>query len=335
MRMNCAFSCDDAYIQHAGVCTYSIFDNNRDVEEIVIYFIDNHISDKYKNILHKIAVDFSGDGFREIRFIDLYEISKDLTIGTDFCRSTYGKLFMMEIPEVDRMLCFDCDTICTGSLKNLLTMDLGDASVWGVQDTVNPYFVHAIGKDSSYRYINCGGVIVLDLAKWRKDNMKKKFVEYVTEWGGNPPFVDQGTINKLCKTAVLPPEYNLINPMFMFKTVKLKQLFRMRTYYSDAEIKNAMEHPVVIHYTGELYNRPWCTECTHPMKERYLEYLEKTPWAGGISDKGFSRNCKIQNWVYQNCPYFIYFLMIRFIEARHLLVKRSMMGDTKKVNEGR
>lgn len=36
MRMNCAFSCDDAYVQHAGVCTYSIFDNNRDIEEIFI-----------------------------------------------------------------------------------------------------------------------------------------------------------------------------------------------------------------------------------------------------------------------------------------------------------
>ena len=52
MRMNCAFSCDDAYIQHAGVCTYSIFYNNRDIEEIYIYFIDNNISQIYKDMLN-------------------------------------------------------------------------------------------------------------------------------------------------------------------------------------------------------------------------------------------------------------------------------------------
>ena len=167
MRMNCAFSCDDAYIQHAGVCTYSIFLNNRDVEEIYVYFIDNHISQIYKDMLCEIAQGFKSDGERKIIFVDLFEISKDLKVATDFNRSTYGKLFLGRIEEVDRMLCFDCDTVCTGSLKQLLTFDMKGASVWGVQDTVNPYFVQAIGKDETYRYINCGGVIVINLEDWR------------------------------------------------------------------------------------------------------------------------------------------------------------------------
>ena len=330
MRMNCAFSCDDAYIQHAGVCTYSIFLNNRDVEEIYVYFIDNHISQIYKDMLCEIAQGFKSDGERKIIFVDLFEISKDLKVATDFNRSTYGKLFLGRIEEVDRMLCFDCDTVCTGSLKQLLTFDMKGASVWGVQDTVNPYFVQAIRKDETYRYINCGGVIVINLEDWRKSGIETKFVEYITEWNGNPPFVDQGTINKLCKTEVLPPTYNVINPMFMYSVKQIKRLFKIQTYYTQAEIDTAKETPIVVHYTGELYNRPWCNGCTHPLKQYYLDYLEKTPWVGKIADKPFSRNCRIQNWVYQNCPFFVYWLMIRFIELRHHLVKRSMKGDTKK-----
>lgn len=330
MRMNCAFSCDDAYVQHAGVCTYSIFDNNRDIDEIFIYFIDNHISKKYKDILNEIAESFKADGVRKIQFVDLFEISKDLKVATDFNRSTYGKLFMGHIADVDRMLCFDCDTLCVGSLKPLLEMDLGNASVWGVQDTVNPYFVHAIGKDSSYRYINCGGVIVLDLKKWRELGMEEKFIEYITQWNGNPPFVDQGTINKLCVTGVLAPQYNVINPMFMYSAKEIKRLFKIKTYYRQAELDYAKENPVVIHYTGELYNRPWCTGCTHPLKDRYLHYLEKTAWAGHIETKPFSTNCKIQNWVYYNCPFAVYWMMVRLIELRHKLMKRSMTGDTKR-----
>ena len=140
------------------------------------------------------------------------------------------------VAEVDRMLCFDCDTVCTGSLKQLLTFDMKGASVWGVQDTVNPYFVRAIGKDETYRYINCGGVIVIDLENWRKSGIETKFVEYVTEWNGNPPFVDQGTINKLCKTEVLSPAYNVINPMFMYSVKQIKSLFKIQTYYTQDEI---------------------------------------------------------------------------------------------------
>lgn len=40
------------------------------------------------------------------------------------------------------MLTFDCDTIVTGSLLELLNIDMQDALVAGVQDTVNPYFVY-------------------------------------------------------------------------------------------------------------------------------------------------------------------------------------------------
>lgn len=330
MRMNCAFSCDDAYIQHAGVCTYSIFKNNRDIEEIYIYFIDNYISDKYKEQLYEVSESFSGDGVRKIVFVDLYEISKELKVCTDFCRSTYGKLFMGQIEEVDRMLCFDCDTVCVGSLKPLLTMDLENATVWGVQDTVNPYFVKAIGRDSHYRYINCGGVIVLNLKKWREMDMEQQFVAYITEHGGNPPFVDQGAINKLCETGVLPPTYNVINPMFMYPVKRIKKLFKIKNYYTQSEIDDAKENPVVIHYTGERYNRPWCYGCDHPLKEYYLEILEMTPWAGNIIDKPLSKNCKIQNWIYDYCPFWVYFLMIRFIEVRHTFFKRSMKGDTQK-----
>lgn len=235
------------------------------------------------------------------------------------------------------MLCFDCDTVCTGSLKPLLTMNLEDATVWGVQDTVNPYFIKAIGRDYNYRYINCGGVIVLNLKKWREYGMEEQFVDYITECDGNPPFVDQGTINKLCKTNILPPSYNVINPMFMYSVKQIKKLFKIKNYYTQEEIDKAKKEPIVIHYTGELYNRPWCLGCTHPLKQYYLYYIEKTPWAGNIIEKPFSKNCRIQNWIYYHCPFIVYFMMIRFIEIRHRFVKRRMYGDTKNmqyINEG-
>lgn len=329
MRMNCAFSCNDAYVQHAGVCMLSIFENNRDIEEIIVYFIDNEISDGYKNQLYEIADDYKTDGLRKVIFIPLNDISKSLKVKTDFCRSTYGKLFLAEINDVNRILCFDCDTVCAGSLKDLLTIDMNGCSVLGVQDTVNPFFVREIGMSRKDRYINCGGVIVINLKQWREEDTEKKFIDYVTEWSGNPPFVDQGTINKICKTGILSPKYNVINPMFMYSVKQIKDLFKIDTYYSQKEIDEAKKSPIIIHYTGEMYNRPWCYGCTHPLKNVYLKYLDKSPWKGNIIKKELSTNCKIQNFIYKKCPYFVYKMMIRFIEYRHRLMKRNMKGDTE------
>jgi len=322
MILNAAYSFMDNYSQHAGLSILSLFVNNTDIDEINVYIIDNEISKKNTDNFLSIAKKYN----RKIIFISLDSISSKMDVDTNFCRSTYGKLFLSQIEEVDRMLTFDCDTIITGSLKDLLDYDMSDTLLAGVQDTINPYFVHKIGLTNKDRYINCGGVIVLNLKLWRQRNIEQKCIDYVLKYDGNPPFVDQGTVNYICRNnkKVLPPNYNVINPMFMFPVKKIKSLFKMETYYSQAEIEEAITNPIVIHFTGELFNRPWFESCTHPLKDEYLKYLDQSPWAGVLPDKKLSKNGRIQHWIYYKCPFFIYKLMIRFIELRHRLTTRVM-----------
>lgn len=313
----------DNYAQHAGLSILSLFDNNKEADEINIYVLDNHIGEDNIKRLKEIAEQYG----RKIIFIDLDKISSKMNVNTNFCRSTYGKLFLGQLQEVDLMLSFDCDTIVSGLLLELLNFDMADTLVAGVQDTVNPYFVHRIGLSDRDRYINCGGVILLNLKLWRELHIEDKCIDYVTSFDGNPPFVDQGTINHICKgkKKILPPEYNLINPMFMFPVERIKRLFKMRTYYSQSEIEQAKKYPKVIHFTGELYNRPWYSNCDHPMKQVYLDYLAISPWKDyKLIYKQMSKNCRIQKWIYDKCPFFVYELMVRFINIRHKLQKRIM-----------
>lgn len=322
-RINAAYSFMDNYAQHAGLSIMSLFEHNKDVERIDVFIIDGGIGDLNKQNLNSIAVKYG----RNIIFVDLEKISSNMKVDTNFCRSTYGKLFLSQITDVDRMLAFDCDTIVTGSLSELLDYDMENILVAGVQDTVNPYYVSKAQLSNGKRYINCGGVIVLNLQLWREMNIEQRCLEYVLEHEGNPPFVDQGTINYICKDhiKVLSPHYNLINPMFMFSVERIKKLFKIDKYYTQAEVDDAKSNPIVIHYTGEFFNRPWFSNCTHPLKKVYLDYLEQSPWKENKpSYKEMSKNCRIQNWVYHNTPFCIYKLMIRFIELRHRLTKRVM-----------
>ncbi len=321
--LNCAYSFMDNYAQHAGLSILSLFENNKEADEINVYIIDNQIGAENHKKLESLAVEYN----RRIVFISLDEISQKMNVSTNFCRSTYGKLFLAQIKDVDLMLTFDCDTIITGSLLELLDIDMTETLVAGVQDTVNPYFVYKIGLTNEDRYINCGGVILLNLKLWREMNIEQKCIDYVLSFDGNPPFVDQGTINHICKDRkkILPPQYNVINPMFMFPVDKIKRLFRMKTYYSQTEIDEAILHPKVIHYTGELYNRPWFLNCSHPLKQIYLDFLSKSPWKNNeLQYRELSKNGKIQKWIYEKCPFFVYELMIRFIHVRHKMQNRIM-----------
>lgn len=321
--LNCAYSFMDNYAQHAGLSILSLFENNKRADEINVYIIDYHIKDENHQRLKELANQYN----RKITFINLEKISANMHTSTNFCRSTYGKLFLAQIKEVNIMFVFDCDTIVSGSLLDLLNINMNNTLVAGVQDTVNPFFIHHIGLTNADRYINCGGVILLNLKLWRKMNIEQKCIDYVIRFNGNPPFVDQGTINHVCKgyIKILPPEYNVINPMFMFPVKKIKYLFQIKNYYTQQEIDNAIKCPKVIHYTGELYNRPWFLNCTHPLKHVYLDYLKISPWRDfPIVYKKMSKNCEIQKWIYNKCPFFVYKVMVKFIYIRHKLQHRIM-----------
>lgn len=316
--LNVAYSFDDGYAQHAGISMLSLLENNQDIEHIVFYIIIDSLNEENRNKIEYIIQKYH----REFYYIDLKELTKDLKISTTFNRSAYGRIFLANYVSVNSIIYIDSDTIINESLKDLFNINMTDKLVAGVQDTVNSYYVTNIGLNNNHRYINDGGIIILNLDLWRKMGIVKKCIDFIYKFHGNPPHNDQGTINHVCAgyIEILPANYNVMAPMFKFTAKQIIALFKMEQYYTQSELDNATNKPIVIHYTDEFYNRPWFSNCTHPLKHLYLDYKEKSPWKDThLKYKALSRNCKIQNWVYEKCPFFIYKLMIRFIEYKHRL----------------
>ena len=52
-KLNCAYSFMDNYAQHAGLSILSLFDNNKEADEINVYVLDNHIGKKITRTLNK------------------------------------------------------------------------------------------------------------------------------------------------------------------------------------------------------------------------------------------------------------------------------------------
>jgi lipopolysaccharide biosynthesis glycosyltransferase len=312
-ELNIAYSFDNNYAQHGGVSLISLFENNRDIEKINVYIIEDKLSEKNREKINAIVTGYG----HQIFFLNLYELTVELP-PVSFYRSSYGRLFLPKLTNIDRILYIDSDTIINSSLKYLTDLNMSDCLLAGVQDTVNRYYLELIGLNINNRYIN-GGIMIINLRLWRKLGITERCIDFILKFKGSPPHNDQGTVNYVCRNniKIIPPNFNVMNPMFAFPVSKIKKLFGVKAYYTQNEINDAVVNPIIIHYTDEFFNRPWFINCTHPLKDKYIKYFQQSPWKFELPYKPLSKNCLIQNWIYFHCPFFIYRLMIKFIEFRH------------------
>lgn len=313
--MRVAYSFDDNYALQAGVSILSLLEHHKGLEELVIYVIDDHISEENKRKINNMAARYG----RIVEYFDLELLTRDLKYTTNFSRSSYARLFLPEITTSDRIVYIDSDTIINRTISGLKIFDMTDTLAAGTLDTINPYYKYQIGLKSDDLYI-CAGVILFNLDLWRKWDITRKCIDFIGRYDGNPPHNDQGTLNYVCRNhlKILPVGYNVMPPIFAFSSLEIGSLFRIDNYYTQSELNDAVISPIIIHYTDEFFNRPWFTNCTHPLKQIWIGYFSRSPWVGRkLTVKKLSRNCRIQNFVYTYFPIHIYLLMARFIEYRH------------------
>jgi lipopolysaccharide biosynthesis glycosyltransferase len=281
MKLVVAYSTDENYAKHAWVSLLSLLETNIDFDEIEIYLIENSLSESTKILFENLSYDFN----RKIIFVPFEEITIGLVNARPWANSlsAYGRLFLGRLNDINKILYLDCDSIICGSLKELWNTDIKDYYFAGVQDTAGPKLRAGVGLAFNERYIN-SGVALINLKKWRENNLEEEFIKFIDKYDGNVPCADQGTLNGVCKgeILILEPKYNVMTPMFSFTAEKAKKFFEIGPYYSQKEIDEAVNNSVIIHYVGGFFIRPWYENSNHPKKGLYLNYLAQSPWKGEI-----------------------------------------------------
>lgn len=279
MSLNIAYSSDDNYAQHLGVSMLSLFENNKKFKSITVYIIENNISNINKSKLIDIAKQYN----RKIVFIDFKNYEKELNLNMEsyISISSYARLFLSEIINDDKVIYLDCDSIVNNSLEELWNLDISEYYVAGVEDTVGEHTKKKIGLNIDDKYINAG-MLLINLKKWREENIKAKFIDFINYYNGNVFHHDQGTINGVMrgKILILHPKYNLMTIFITMSIDEIMKYYKLNKYYSEDIINEAKIDSVFIHYTPAFVNRPWVKGSKHPFKRLYEEYLEKSPWKG-------------------------------------------------------
>lgn len=270
MQINVLYSTDSCYVQYAYASINSLLFNNANIDNIKIYLIEDNLADFEKENIQSLICKYKN---AEIKFIDINTIMNNSGIvKKDFFKLVgYSRLFIQDIINVDKILYLDCDTIVANNLLELWNIDINDYLIAGVQDTVLEYSKTIVGMDMNTRYIN-SGVLLINLKKWREENIKNKFLKMINDFNGYVPLHDQGIVNGVCKGKIfyLNPKFNCMSQFYQFSEKQIKKLYNIKSFYSKKEICNAIQYPVIIHYIAKFYNRPWCEDCSHPKKKSIL-----------------------------------------------------------------
>ena len=315
-KLNVLYSTDNNYLPHAAASIYSLLDNNRDFHEINILVIDDNISNEYKIKLQDMILRFSNCKLNFFPF-DKLKFKLGLNDKSGYAQIGYARLMISDIIDDDKIIYIDCDTIINGSLKELWSTDISDFYVAGVQDNPAMYAVKAVGMDETDRYIN-GGVLLINLKKWKKDNLECKIIDMIREHRGFVVHHDQGIINGVCKNKILilHPKYNVMSQFFMMNENQIKRMYDISNYYTQVQLNEAIHKPVIIHFISKFYNRPWYVNCSHPLKHLYVTYLNKTPFSFEMTKYNFKKSVKIRKLIYKIFPFSIYMMFEKALDKK-------------------
>jgi lipopolysaccharide biosynthesis glycosyltransferase len=260
--LNVVFATDRGYLQHLGAAMASLVENNSGMN---IYIINSDISVADWKKLRKIL-----DG-KDSKLIDIKIDDKqieNLITHSYFTKAMYYRLFIPEIIKGKRALYLDADIVVNGRIDDLYNTDISNTFIAAVH---NPGIDnHAeLRMDSLAKYFN-SGVMLINLEYWRTFNIKEKVIEFIAGRQRVVQFPDQDGLN-----SVINGNWLELHPKYNMHTI-----FLCAEYASASPIKEAIDNPVIIHYTGS--SKPWHFADHHHFKHLYWKYLRKTPYKFAI-----------------------------------------------------
>ena len=209
------FSTDDNYIPYLDVAISSLIANASKEFNYRIIVLNTGLNE---NNICKIKQN-ERDGFK-IDFVDISadveKIKSKLKNVYHFSIVTYYRLFIASLfLQYDKVIYLDCDLVVLGDISELYHTKLGDNILGAcpeqfVQNTkeFRVYAEQALGVDPD-GYVNAG-VLLMNLAEFRKNGIEEKFVSLITEHDFDLLDPDQAYLNYLClgKIYMLPNGWN-------------------------------------------------------------------------------------------------------------------------------
>lgn len=276
------YASDDKFAEILGISLVSLYENSKDMEDIIVYILDAGIKEENKKKLMSLTQKYNA---HELVFIEAKDITKELNMKVTLDRGSigqYARLFISSVlpDDLDKVLYLDCDIILVKSIKELWNLDLQGKIIAALKDAFSKYYRANINLRQKDVMFN-SGVMLIDLNKWKEEKIEDKLLKFIVEKNGKVQQGDQGVLNAVLSsdTFCFHPKYNSVTIFYDFSYEEMLFYRKPPEFYSKEVIKSAVDNPYLIHFTTSfLSERPWMVGCQHKYKNEWMKYKEMSPW---------------------------------------------------------
>ncbi len=280
--INIGLCADEGYAMGCGVCITSIFESNPG-NDFCIHILTNGFTEDTTRRFKRTAEKYN-------QTIKIYDITTEqfsgMPIGFHFSIMIYARLLFASIldNEIEKIIYLDCDIVVVADLSDLWNTEFEDCSLLAVP-AVNADEIQRHNRIETYNhaYIN-SGVLVMNLNKWRSEDIAMKCIKYIDRYPERCIMPDQDALNAvLCDDmGLLHFKYNFTVPVF-YNEINKMSLHKKRW----SILEEARKKPVIIHYTSSV--KPWHKEFKHSSKEHFITTHRNSLWSDYKIDRKYHK----------------------------------------------
>jgi lipopolysaccharide biosynthesis glycosyltransferase len=267
-----ACASDQRYVPHSAAMLRSALANRGARDLHVHYLCGPRFPDGSASLLTAMVERNGGS-------ITIHRIPDDWVSGMPAWQyigsSMWYRIFLPELlPDIERVLYLDVDTIVVDSLEPLWTTELEDCYLAAVSNVFELHQLHRperLGLLGPHRYFN-SGVLLMNLDSMRADGCTVELARHARERSAELLWPDQDTLNVVLgsRRLALHPRWNCMNAVLGFP-------WSEEVFGAEA-LEEARRRPGIRHFEGPGENKPWHYLCDWDARDLYLEYRRGTPW---------------------------------------------------------
>lgn len=179
------------------------------------------------------------------------------------------------LPQADRLLYLDIDTLALGPLEELWNTDLEGKLVAAVDNVLHADLASrpaALGLPADARYFN-SGVLLMDLRGMRRAGIPGRIVDCARTHAAQLLWPDQDALNIVLagRRKTLHPRWNCQNSFFYWRERSIEVL-------GQAAVDEAVNAPALLHFEGPSWAKPWHFFSDHPYRPAWRAVQRTTGW---------------------------------------------------------
>jgi lipopolysaccharide biosynthesis glycosyltransferase len=250
---------------------------------LYLYIIDGGITEQSKKRLQRVLnvkhLDLHLQWISPSNLISLSHIKTSDWVSA----ATYLRLLIPDIlPEhFEKAIYLDSDLLVQGNLKDLWNQEISKYALLACTDFGTPYVsselgilnYKELGLASDTPYFNAG-MLVMNLPRWREENISQKVVSYLSEYEEYVRLGDQEGLNAVLANdwGKLNHQWNVISHILCYETWQDSPFKEEIRPLQEELIHNAG----IFHFAGG--SKPWNIGCEHPAQLQWLHYLKASGW---------------------------------------------------------